>query len=543
MVKAMFGLLAVLVVLAPAAEAGRSMLNLQGHLNGVAFSDAAYYYYTNGNGTWSQAMSRAASIAADYVGVGNTMGILPGGVLKPVGITSVTFPSKALGVAVGAAIGAGPSGGRILGTLGTNNLAAQSQFASAFTAYATTSSSAIPSILLSFDGAKSWAQATGIPAKSTITTPDLKKVYCASKLLCWAVGGIYGAATTGGNGAVLLATSGPGAWTYTLCPGTTAVWTPAGPVAGTTPVGTAPTPTTPYPTDYCGAAAYLPSGAPQNDLGLLMDVQSDSSGMHVYSVGLGIANNNAPILYSGNGGVTWVFQTSPAIATLTYDLAAVAVATGKIAFAAGGNLRSTAVYSAGGSLSNGIILMTTNGGFSWQQQNIQTNYTGVGNPPVGGGLQSIATANAMAFLGMAFNRNHNVNSAIWAVGVYNRASSLAATATTPATQPYTIFVATMPQGVSMPNMTTSFVQVPAAAFPNSFIGLTGVGASNDLYGIIWDNTNHGWIFGNRVIMVTYNAGLTWQYETPNALIVNVAVQPTPVQPTAIITMANVPSAY
>ena len=31
------------------------MLNLQGHLNGVAFSDAAYYYYTNGNGTWSQA--------------------------------------------------------------------------------------------------------------------------------------------------------------------------------------------------------------------------------------------------------------------------------------------------------------------------------------------------------------------------------------------------------------------------------------------------------------------------------------------------------
>ena len=534
-------------------------------------------------------MSRAASIAADNSGVGAAVGSLPMGVVEPQGITSVVFPSKALGVAVGAAIGVtGTSGIRILPA----NLASQSQFLTTYPVYSITSSSTIPSILLSYDGAKSWAQATGaflpplrsrtvhyfstratfiaccvrrsskiaseiparcvsgIPAKAPQTTPDLKKVYCASKLLCWAVGGIYSAtAVTGGAGAVLLATNGPGAWTYTLCPGITAAWgaaiNPTGPSAGTTAAGSAWSPTNPYATDFCGAAAYLPystaAGAPQNDLGLLMDVQSDSSGMHVYSVGLGIANSNAPILYSGNGGVTWVYQTSPAIAGATYDLAAVAVATGKIAFAAGGYLRSSGAYAASGPLTNGIILMTTNGGFSWQQQNIQTNYTGVGNPPVGGGLRSINTGNTMAFLGMAFNRNHNVNSAIWAVGLYNRAGIVAATATTPATQPYSIYMATMPQGVSMPNMTTSFVQVPAAAFPNSFIS-SGVGSSNDLYGIIWDNTNHGWIYGQRVIMVTYNGGLTWQYETPNALIVSPAVFST-AAPSSIITMANVPSAY
>ena len=107
---------------------------------------------------------------------------------------------------------------------------------------------------------------------------------------------------------------------------------PVGPSAGTSltaALGLAANPTVVVPasaiaagtgnplnTDYCGAGAYLPystsSSAPQNDIGLLMDVSSDSSGMHVYAVGLGSALMNPPILYSGNGGVTWVTQASAA---------------------------------------------------------------------------------------------------------------------------------------------------------------------------------------------------------------------------------------
>ena len=40
-----------------AQDARRSLSNLNGHLNGVALTDAGYYYFTNGNGTWSQARS------------------------------------------------------------------------------------------------------------------------------------------------------------------------------------------------------------------------------------------------------------------------------------------------------------------------------------------------------------------------------------------------------------------------------------------------------------------------------------------------------
>ena len=304
-------------------DARRSLLNQNGHLNGVGLTDGGFYYYTNGNGTWvqarallatnmmaplfwhlaavelkrpasmvrlisrwlitrlpscsklsplcAQAMSQAVSIASEYPG----SSVAPGptnykGIIAPLGLASVTFPSKTLGIAVGAAPTIGPIVSGLIGSLPTTSKASQAQFLTTTPSYLLT----IPTILLTFDGAQSWAAATGarratlpgsaptpgpasdtpltslygtgtlflttsfslhsarwalrglrgserqlppprrcpparrtgIPQKTPLNTPDLSKVYCASKLLCWAVGGIYGAATSGGNGAALITT-------------------------------------------------------------------------------------------------------------------------------------------------------------------------------------------------------------------------------------------------------------------------------------------------------------------------------------------------
>lgn len=99
----------------------------------------------------------------------------------------------------------------------------------------------------------------------------------------------------------------------------------------------------PEPT-ACPASTFLGGGtnAAVGDIAYLMDVASDSSGIHVFAVGLGTSLKNPPILYSGSGGATWTMQTSPAISSsLSYDLTGVAVATGKVAFACGGDVRST----------------------------------------------------------------------------------------------------------------------------------------------------------------------------------------------------------
>ena len=118
-----------------------------------------------------------------------------------------------------------------------------------------------------------------------------------------------------------------------MCSGQAATY-----VAGTTPTLLEPT--------ACPVSTFLGGGtnAAVNDIAYLMDVASDSSGIHVFAVGLGGAATNLvnpPILYSGSGGATWTMQTSPAISSsLSYDLTGVTVATGKVAFACGGSVRA-----------------------------------------------------------------------------------------------------------------------------------------------------------------------------------------------------------
>ena len=112
-------------------------------------------------------MSRAVSVASNYLGASNliTATTVPLGVVQPQGIASVAFPSKSVGVAVGAAIGRTGT----CTTLNTPNCyipypanaASENAFTSVFPIYNLAAASTIPSILLSYDGAFSWAQATG----------------------------------------------------------------------------------------------------------------------------------------------------------------------------------------------------------------------------------------------------------------------------------------------------------------------------------------------------------------------------------------------
>lgn len=93
-----------------------------------------------------------------------------------------------------------------------------------------------------------------------------------------------------------------------------------------------------------------------------------------------------PTQYSGNSGVSFTAQSAPIVPGIVYTLNSVYVIRGTIAFAAGGNpfwatgwsLAATGAVSpqtntlvANPQLaSTGLIVATTNGGFSWLVQNI-----------------------------------------------------------------------------------------------------------------------------------------------------------------------------
>jgi len=266
-----------------------------------------------------------------------------------------------------------------------------------------------------------------------------------------------------------------------------------------------------------------------------MDVASDSSGIHVFAVGLGTSLKNPPILYSGSGGATWTMQTSPAISSsLSYDLTGVAVATGKVAFACGGDVRSTP-----GTGMNGIILMTVNGGFSWLPQTLMVP-AGVSSSSSAAMVLSNPTV-IPTFFDIQFNRNHNLNSTVWAVGDNLASLTLPLTATSYPVC-YSVFVAVMPTGSA--GLTSSsaitFTLVPPSNFPATFgtgASATSCGAAfSPTLGIVWDNMMHGWIYGYESILSTHNGGLTWVYETPNALVLATTAS-------KILTMANVPGNY
>ena len=71
-------------------------------------------------------------------------------------------------------------------------------------------------------------------------------------------------------------------------------------------------------------------------------------------------------------------------------------------------------------MQNGVVLLTTNGGFSWLPQNLVSNVTGkaTGPLPMLGSPASLPTSNYFAPLltGVYFNRNKNVNSSVRACG-------------------------------------------------------------------------------------------------------------------------------
>jgi hypothetical protein len=89
----------------------------------------------------------------------------------------------------------------------------------------------------------------------------------------------------------------------------------------------------------------------------------------------------------------------------------------------------------------------------------------------------------------------------------------------------------------------TFSAVPTASLPTGYlvtaqaqVSPIKLAADRSVYGITWDNSMHGWIFGFGYIMSTQNGGSTWVYETPS----DVGV--TSVTP-KVAAIASVPTTY
>lgn len=327
--------------------------------------------------------------------------------------------------------------------------------------------------------------------------------------------------------------------------------------------------------------------------GILFSVMSDASGKHVYAVGspsslysssatamVPLVNNVlvaagvqvktfATILYSGNSGMSWVQQTAPTLysGSVPYTLFDVAVQKGTTAVAVGGS--ASIKY---GAKSAGTILLTTNGGFSWTQAvypsststkapvftcaTLQPSVSGVQAVWVGG----FTTRTDAALAGLAVPTT--------AVDFYPTAAIAGFQPTSGATivssgvprakgQVYTILLSR--------DGGKTFAAAPTAGLPTGFVVTSFTHATTDrlitdrsVYGITWDNAQHGWIFGCAAplllgrttwprraaapacplirhhdhcplltharassrrrygfIMSTQNGGTTWTYETPS----------------------------
>lgn len=222
-----------------------------------------------------------------------------------------------------------------------------------------------------------------------------------------------------------------------------------------------------------------------NDVAALLAVTSDSAGRNVFAVGAQRtpSDNTPPILYSGNSGMSWVMQVAPAIsnagAMLEYSLTTVAAATGKVVYAAGGDLVTNV---------NGVILLTVNGGFTWLQQTIQVQYVNTA------AASFAATTTVGAYYGIAYNRNKAVDATVWAVGAPMDITTGSC---------FNIVKVYLPTGVASASAFASFVTVPSSSLPPA-LGLS-CNPDSALYGIVWDNPLHGWIFGEKMILVRLQA--------------------------------------
>ena len=253
----------------------------------------------------------------------------------PQGVTSVTFPSRSLGIAVGL----GPGG--------------------------TATVDQAPSILITLDAALTWLAVTGfsgpLPTAAAHVAPDLISVACATRNLCWTVGGYYPTKSSAQTSWQLSSTAG-------ILPTT-------GMLAISTNGGT------------MWSWATLPTGT-----GALAAVAADGTGKSVYAVGhpfwattgashvasAAVASPFGPyaptILMSNSYGVngTWALQVAPVLPGATYSLTGLAVLRGSAAFASGGNPWGYTNLGQAGSVTlptaTGVIIGTQNGGFSWTVQ-------------------------------------------------------------------------------------------------------------------------------------------------------------------------------
>lgn len=265
--------------------------------------------------------------------------------------------------------------------------------------------------------------------------------------------------------------------------------------------------------------------------GILFGVQSDASGKHVYVVGspastytsantamTNLVSNAAPatgvqvktygtILYSGNAGLSWVHQTAPTLFSglVPYTLFDVAVQKGTTAIAVGGS--ASIKY---GDKSAGTIVYTTNGGFSWTQA-VYPSSTGTKAPVFTCVALQPAVQGAQAVWVGGFTTR--TDRALAGLTVPTKAADFYPVAAVAGFQPTsgtpTIVSSGVPRAkgqiytilVSRDGGKT-FAAAPTAGLPTGYVVTSFTHAATDalttdrsVYGITWDNAQHGWIYG------------------------------------------------
>jgi hypothetical protein len=258
-------------------------------------------------------------------------------------------------------------------------------------------------------------------------------------------------------------------------------------------------------------------------------------------IGAPIVPAQGVILATTNGGFSWIAQT---IASYTYGCTAAntwgltfgffgyATPTTAIGYsvAASQNGAATGAPSSGGGYCSFVSQATSQS----PQAGIAVTAGGVGavsasNPVVPGSLAGLAT-NWQAYMPLATQASNTIpainglgfTSTLgkyngWAVGDSGLVlkTSFAMTAVT--------------NSVNAP--VTSWTVVNGTAISSIVYASTGYA---NLYGITWDNSNTGYIYGNAVILSTHNAGATWAVESPNTMII---AQP------QVVGLSAVPTTY
>jgi len=242
-----------------------------------------------------------------------------------------------------------------------------------------------------------------------------------------------------------------------------------------------------------------------------------------------------------------VVQAAPTIPNTFYELNQVAVLKGTVAFAVGGNpfgTDGTLSLNANVIPAAGTIIATINGGFSWAQQTLAGfTYSCPATETASGAYSNGITAIAVSVAGVlttsptaaASNPNWCYSTLATTPAAYSPVASMNTN-----NIPYIAGVAfTQKSGVYKgwavgnrgavytttftPSAVTPFVTATSwtffngpAAFSNAVQQASGW---VNLWGIVWDNSNVGYIYGVNLILSTHDGGNNWQSETPNSMIV------------------------